>query len=178
MRNLMTGTLVLVLTAPGAAFVQGSNWERFRGPNGLGIASDRDIPVKFDEKENVLWKLALPGLGNSSPIIWGKHLFLQSASADGAQRLLLCIDVDKGKQLWSRGIPASAPPKDRKHKKNTLASSTPVTDGEGVFVPFWDGKDVTMVAYNFTGDLLWTKPLGAGTASTAPAPRRSSSGTS
>jgi outer membrane protein assembly factor BamB len=99
----------------------------------------------------------LPGLGNSSPVIWGKHLFLQTASADGAQRLLLCIDVEKGQELWSRGIAGA---KGTIHTKNSLASSTPVTDGESVFVSFWDGKDIFLVAYNFKGDLLWNKPLG------------------
>jgi outer membrane protein assembly factor BamB len=155
-RFLFTLLLALGFVVP----VSAENWERFRGPNGTGVAPDKNIPVKFDAAENVLWKLALPGLGNSSPIIWGKHLFLQTASADGSQRLLLCIDADKGKELWSRGIPAAPAPKGLKHPKNTLASATPVTDGEAVFVPFWDGKSVFMVAYTFKGDLLWNKPLG------------------
>jgi outer membrane protein assembly factor BamB len=158
---MMRKTLVTLLMVLGLCSRQNlagaENWERFRGPNGLGVAADKDIPVRFNDTENVLWKLPLPGLGNSSPVIWGKHLFLQTASPDGAQRLLQCIDVTAGKELWSRGIPGA---KVKVHDKNTLASSTPVTDGESVFVSFWDGKDIFLVAYNFKGDLLWNKPLG------------------
>jgi outer membrane protein assembly factor BamB len=135
----------------------GENWERFRGPNGRGTAADKNIPVQFDDKENVLWKLPLPGYGNSSPVIWGRHLFLQTASADGSQRLLSCIDVKEGKEIWARGIPGA---KSTIHAKNTLASATPATDGQAVFVPFWDGKEVFLVAYNMKGDLLWNKPMG------------------
>lgn len=161
MRKIVCSLLLtLGLSALQPAFTLAGNWERFRGPNGLGVAADKDIPIQFDDKENVLWKLPLPGLGNSSPIIWEKRLFLQTASADGKQRLLLCIDVASGKELWSRGIPGYTAFEGLKHPRNTLASSTPVTDGEAVFVPFWDGKDVFMVAYNFKGDLLWNKPLG------------------
>jgi outer membrane protein assembly factor BamB len=155
MRTSLFTLLILLGLTP--VFARAENWDRFRGPNGLGIATDKSIPVSFDDKTNVVWKLALPGLGNSSPVIWGKHLFLQTASADGAQRVLQCIDVTQGKELWSRGIPGA---KVKVHDKNTLASSTPVTDGEAVFVSFWDGKDIFLVAYNFKGDLLWNKPFG------------------
>ena len=157
MRKTVFTLLIILGLAPLFATAHAENWDRFRGPNGLGVAADKNIPVSFDERKNVLWKLPLPGLGNSSPIIWGKFLFLQTASADGTQRLLQCIDVTEGKELWSRGIPAA---KVKVHDKNTLASSTPVTDGQAVFVSFWDGKDIFLVAYNFKGDVLWNKPMG------------------
>src|SRR5260221_2861249 len=101
---------LLLLLGLGSFFqgaARGGNWERFRGPNGTGIAADKTIPVQFNTAENVVWKLRLPGRGNSSPVVWGKNLFLQTASADGAQRLLLCIDVTTGKQVWARGIPGA-----------------------------------------------------------------------
>jgi len=154
MRKLLTFILSIPLAA---SIAHAENWARFRGPNGTGVAADKTIPTTFDDKQNVLWKLRLPGLGNSSPIVWGDRLFIQTASKDGSQRLLQCIDVTHGKELWSRGIPSA---KAVIHPKNTFASSTPVTDGESVFIPFWDGKDVFLVAYNFKGDLLWNKPLG------------------
>ena len=157
MRKFLFTLLVLGLGAFSYSRAWGGNWERFRGPNGMGVAADKDIPVQFDDKHNVLWKLALPGHGNSSPVIWGKHLFLQTASRDGSQRVLLCIDVTTGKEIWSPRIPGA---KSTIHAKNTLASATPATDGESVFVPFWDGRDIFLVAYNFKGDLLWKKPLG------------------
>jgi outer membrane protein assembly factor BamB len=149
--------VVLGLSALFTTRAEAANWERFRGPNGRGEAAESDVPVQFDDKHNILWKLRLPGQGNSSPVVWGKHLFAQTAAADGSQRLLLCIDVTKGQEVWSRGIPGA---KSTIHARNTLASASPATDGEAVFVPFWDGKDVFLVAYSFKGDLLWTKPMG------------------
>src|SRR4051794_12341094 len=73
-----------------------AQWARFRGPNGTGVAADKDVPVEFSDTKNVLWKTAIPGAGNSSPIIWGDRVFLESASADGKERLLVCVDALKG----------------------------------------------------------------------------------
>ena len=82
MRKSLFTLLIILGLCPLFARARAENWDRFRGPNGRGVAADKNIPVAFGDTENVLWKLALPGLGNSSPVIWGKHLFLQSASAD------------------------------------------------------------------------------------------------
>ncbi len=132
-------------------------WDRFRGPNGTGMSDDKDVPLTFGANENLLWKVALPGAGNSSPIVWGKHLFLHSASDDGKQRSLLCIDTADGKTRWQKSIPAG-PAKIR--ADSSLASSTPTTDGKAVYVAFWDGKDILVSAYDFQGEKLWSRNLG------------------
>src|SRR5689334_21015501 len=100
----------------------GEPWPRFRGPNGTGICGDKDVPVQWNGKDGLLWQTGIPGTGNSSPVVWGNRLFLESASADGKERLLLCLDTADGKILWSRAVPGA---RARKHPKNTLASSTP-----------------------------------------------------
>jgi outer membrane protein assembly factor BamB len=133
------------------------NWERFRGPNGSGISNDKNIPLKFNATDGVLWKSRIPGDGNSSPIVWGDRLFVHYASLDGAERFLLCIDAITGKQLWERSIPGT---KAKIRTDSSLASATPTTDGEAVFVPFWNGEDIIMLAYNFKGDKLWERNLG------------------
>ncbi len=155
MRRLFTLPVGLCLFAALPAFA--GNWERFRGPNGGGTAQDKDIPITFDEKSGILWKLAIPGIGNSSPVVWGKQLFLQTSAPDGSERSLVCVDVEKREIMWTRSVPAQKSPT---HSKNTLASSTPATDGESVFVAFWDGKEVAMAAYSMKGDFLWNKNLG------------------
>jgi outer membrane protein assembly factor BamB len=132
-------------------------WDRFRGPNGTGTSDDKDIPLTFGPDKNMLWKVALPGAGNSSPIIWGKHLFLHSTSKDGKQRSLLCLDTADGKIRWEKSIPAASV---KIRADSSLASSTPTTDGKAVYVSFWDGKDIQIVAYDFQGAMLWTKNLG------------------
>jgi outer membrane protein assembly factor BamB len=132
-------------------------WDRFRGPNGTGTTDDKDIPLTFGANENLIWKVALPGAGNSSPVVWGERLFLQSAGDDDKQRSLLCLDTADGTIRWQKSIPAE-PAKIR--ADSSLASSTPTTDGKAVYVSFWDGKDILVAAYDFRGIALWSKNLG------------------
>lgn len=157
-RSGLRSLLLLCTVAACAAPASAANWDRFRGPNGTGTASDKDIPVQWSAKENILWKVPLPGPGNASPIIWGNRLFLQCASADGKQRQLVCMNASDGKVLWTRSAPGSTA---HTHQKNTLASSTPATDGERVYVLFWDGTDVAVHAYDFEGNPHWQQGLGA-----------------
>src|SRR5882757_11184474 len=118
-----------------------SDWPRFRGPNGTGVSSDTGIPVAFGEKQNLLWKVAIPGNGNSSPIVSKQRIFLQSASSDGSQRMIYCLDLSNGNTLWSQPVAATAVPT---HNKNTLASSTAVADGHRIYMPFWDGHNLSV----------------------------------
>jgi outer membrane protein assembly factor BamB len=133
-------------------------WERFRGPNGTGTTDDKDVPLTFGAHENVIWKVALPGAGNSSPVVWGKHLFLQTASNDGKQRSLLCLDTTDGAIRWQKSISAESA---KIRADSSLASSTPTTDGKAVYVSFWDGKRILISAYDFQGAALWSKDLGS-----------------
>ena len=151
----MTFAWLLITTLAGLAHAD--NWERFRGPNGSGTSPDKNIPLTFGPAKNVLWKVELPGVGNSSPIIWGKHLFVHAAASDGKSRSLLCLDTADGKIRWQKSIPGAAA---KIRPDSSLASSTPTTDGEAVYVSFWDGKDVHVAAYDFQGEKLWTKELG------------------
>src|SRR3954447_24335493 len=84
------------------AIAPAADWPRFRGPNGTGVAADATIPVAFKEGDGIQWKIPLPGKGNSSPVISRGKLFLQSASTNGSERMLLCLDAITGKTLWSR----------------------------------------------------------------------------
>ncbi len=133
------------------------NWPRFRGPNGTGVAHDKDIPVKFDASSGILWKVPMPGPANASPIVWDKYVFVHSATPDGDKRVLTCLNVKDGQTVWTRAIPAAKAPI---NPRNTLASSTPATDGQIVVNAFWDGKEILLTAYDFTGKQLWQKNLG------------------
>lgn len=150
----------LIVGLLGAVFCAGiiaSPWPRFRGPNGTGVAAEADIPVRWDEQRGILWKTEIPGFGNSSPVVWGERLFLQSAAADGSERRLLCLSAKDGRVLWSQsaaGRPA------RMHARNTLASSTPAVDGERVYAVFWDGTELALQAFGLDGKQQWRQPLG------------------
>src|SRR5262245_66353788 len=100
------GLCALVLLAASLT-VNGGTWPRFRGPNGVGTADGQNIPVEFDAQKNMLWKTPIPGVGTSSPVVWEQHVFLHSASKDGKERLLLCLDVATGKIHWQRAFPAA-----------------------------------------------------------------------
>jgi outer membrane protein assembly factor BamB len=141
------------------------NWPRFRGINGMGVSDDKDIPIRFDQQDGVLWKVAMPGPGNSSPVVWGDRVLLQSSSSDGKQRVLMCLDAARGRALWSRSIAAR---KAHINPKNSWASSTPATDGDIVVNAFWDGKDVSLAAYDFQGKRLWLHNLGLFTSQHGP----------
>ncbi len=155
--------LVLGLGCALTAAARAGNWPRFRGPNGTGIAADKDIPVHWTESSGVLWKTELPGAGHSSPVVWGDRLFIESATAK--ERLLLCVRVTDGKLLWSKAMAGGTA---RKHPKSSFASSTPATDGDRVYAVFWDGRDVWMLAYDFAGKQLWKRDLGPFTSQHGP----------
>src|SRR5262249_549771 len=122
-------------------------------------------PITFGEKENTLWKLDVPGVGHSSPVIWGDNLFLQSSSKDGKQRWLISVDTKEGKIRWTTTIPGATA---KTHQRNSLASSPPATDGERVYSLFWDGDKITLFAHDFKGKEVWKQNLGTFTSQHGP----------
>ena len=149
-------TLALGVLLAAAATAGADNWPRFRGANGTGVAADKGIPARWGAGD-ILWKVELPGVGHSSPVVWGDRLFLETGGAKGDGRTLLCLDANTGKPLWSRAAPGGSA---TKHPRNSFASSTPATDGRRVYAVFWDGRDVSLLAYDMEGKPLWKRDLG------------------
>jgi outer membrane protein assembly factor BamB len=143
------------LTALAAA--NGDDWTRFRGPNGTGTSTDTSIPVQFKDGDGILWKVALPGKGNSSPIVSRGKVFTQSASDNGGQRMLLCLDAASGQTLWNATLPGG---QSKMHQHNTLASSTPTVDGERVYAMWWTGTGMVLTAHDYDGHFQWQYDLG------------------
>jgi outer membrane protein assembly factor BamB len=137
-----------VLPAHGAE----RQWPRFRGPGGQGETEQTGLPTTWDKNgRNIRWRAKVTGRGNSSPIVWGDHIFLTSATDKGRERFLLCYRLQDGKLLWSRQAP-SIPPEPQVRDKNGFASSTPVTDGERVIAFL---GSCGLVCFDFNGNLLW-----------------------
>ena len=155
---MRTCLIALLVACP--AFAE--DWSRFRGPNGTGVSADTSIPTKWS-KEDVLFRAEIPGSGHSSPIVVGKRVFLLSATDDA--RLVLCYDATGGKKLWEKSVGGEV---GRTHAKSSLASSTPCSDGERLYCAFWDGKRVSLHAYDLEGKALWTKDLGRFTSQHGP----------
>lgn len=158
----MRYTLILMVCSSlawPASDPQERTWSRFRGHAAAGI-SLVPIPTRWD-KANTLWQTPIEGQGHGSPIVWENKLFLPTSSSDGSRRLLIRLNATTGKVEWSQTLPGNTAPR---HRKNSLASSTPTTDGQMVYLCTWDGRDIAVVAYDFAGQLQWQTPLGSITA--------------
>src|SRR5689334_20594303 len=75
----------------------GENWPQFRGPSGDGISDAKDLPVTFSETENLRWKTPIHDKGWSSPVVLNNQIWLTTATADGKELYVLCVELDTGK---------------------------------------------------------------------------------
>ena len=177
-----------------------NNWPGFRGPKSLPVSDNPNLPDRWSKTDNVEWVAEVPGVGWSSPVVWGRNIFLTAATSEQAmkqpslgtefsneylaelraqglsseevnERLyardrempheiviglnLYCYDLEDGKLLWERQIYHGNPLGGR-HRKNSFASETPVTDGENVYVYF---TQLGLYAYDRNGKQVWATPL-------------------
>lgn len=146
------------LVAPAAE----ANWPQWRGPSSQGYSDDQRVPLAWDEKQNLLWKADLPGRGNSTPIVWGERIFLTSASNDGNERYVLCLQAADGKIIWQQTASKGVTP-GKTHAWNGFASSSCATDGTHVYAFFGTPG---LFCYDLDGKLVWKHSFGTFTAST------------
>ena len=161
-----------------AALAADLNWPQFRGPDAGGVAAGAPpLEWNVESGKNIRWKTEIPGLGHSSPVIWGDRIVLTSAvPATGESKLkvglygditpvkgepaqsfnVYCLDRKTGKILWQR-VAVSEQPKIMRHPKSTHANPTPATDGKHLVVFF--GSE-GLFTYNLKGKLLWKKDFG------------------
>jgi outer membrane protein assembly factor BamB len=179
------GFLIGVLLVPGlaASAADGdavnerlNNWPHWRGPEANGRAPHADPPVKWDESTNVKWKVEIPGHGVSTPIVWGRQIFLPTAIDTGRvvegatkpedqperpfgikfpntiqKHAILCLDRETGKTLWERTAVESLPIEGH-HGDSSFASASPVTDGRRLYVSFGSGG---IFCFDLSGQLQW-----------------------
>ena len=171
--------LLLVWLIPISGHAQ---WAQFRGPNAGDVGDDPALPVTWNETDNVVWTIDIPGLSWSSPVVWEDTIFVTSAISageepdpipglydpgeeNGATRssqshrwVVYNIDFHTGAVRWVRELHSGAPTIAR-HIKNSFASETPVTDGRRVYVYF--GSAGVVGALNMSGEMVWRAELGA-----------------
>jgi outer membrane protein assembly factor BamB len=123
-------------------------WPQFRGPNSSGLGKGNP-PVQFGPEKNVRWKTALKS-GLSSPVVWNKRIFLTEFDREKKSLATVCIDRGTGKVLWRRIITPEAI--EKVHQVSSPAGSTPVTDGERVYVYF---GSYGLLCYDMEGNLKW-----------------------
>ena len=174
-------TTAIFHTTAGAS---GTNWPQWRGPSGSGISSEKNLPANWSPTRNIKWKSPIAGRGHSSPIVWGKRVFLTTAiegpaipgakavkhmigdqeflhpDSIGADRKhqfkVICLDSETGKVLWQQ-IAFEGTPYDNRHRKSSYAASTPATDGKYIYAFF--GTE-GLFAYDMKGKLAWKADLG------------------
>jgi outer membrane protein assembly factor BamB len=144
--------LLLALSLP--AMRGAENWPQFRGPDGTGHSDARGLPLQWSETRNVVWKTAIHDRGWSSPVIYGKQIWLTSASKDGRELFVLCIDRDSGKILRDWKLFDVAQPQ-FVHPFNTPASPTPVIEAGRVYITF--GAAGTAAIDTNTFRVLWER---------------------
>jgi outer membrane protein assembly factor BamB len=128
----------------------GENWPHWRGPTMNGVANERGVPVTWTATENVTWKLALPDLSGSTPIIWNDRIFLNVA--EGTELHLVCVDRNKGTELWKAHLGTG----NAKVRKQNMSSPSPVTDGTDVWVMTGTG---ILKAFDFAGKEIWARDI-------------------
>jgi outer membrane protein assembly factor BamB len=159
------------------------NWPQWRGPAGLGVSAEADYAEEWGPDTNIAWKTPVPGRGLSSPIVWGDRLFIttsiegapvrgrkapdhldfkhqpgylhpDSVGVDYRQTLkVLAYDTRTGQLAWERTA-FSGLMYDNRHRRNTYASPSMVTDGSTVYAFF---EAAGLYAYDFDGKLLWKR---------------------
>jgi outer membrane protein assembly factor BamB len=133
----------------------GGNWPAWRGPEGTGNCSEQSLPLKWSTNENVRWRIPLPAAGNSSPIVWGDHVFVTQAVPEERRRTLMCFDRATGKLRWQSGVTYTEP--EPTQEDNPYCAGTPATDGQHVFACFGSAG---VYAYDFEGKEVWRRDLG------------------
>ena len=130
-------------------------WPSWRGPSGQGYVVGSGYPDRWSDSENVLWKVAVPGAGNSSPIVWDDRIFLTTAEEGGGRLSLLSYRRSDGKLLWKTAVQQKGI--ERGHGKNGHASATPITDGQLIYASFGTHG---LVAMDFDGKIVWQSEVG------------------
>jgi len=157
-----------------SAVCPGADWSGFRGPTGMGVSEDTNVPLTWSDTKNIKWKIKLPGPGSSSPIVYGDTVFVtcysgygteetRSAEMKDLKRHLICVHRNTGKEIWSKTVAATLPEDSYRGNiaEHGYASNTPATDGERVYAFF--GK-TGVLAFDMKGEQLWQESVGTSSA--------------
>jgi outer membrane protein assembly factor BamB len=127
-----------------------ANWPQWRGPANDGVSTETNVPTKWGEKDNIAWKLKLPGMGGSTPAVWGDRIFLTTQDEGGIA--LMCVGTD-GKELWRRPVgPGGRDKLGPGRDEANGASASPSTDGKHVWAFAGSGE---LACFDFDGKEEW-----------------------
>ena len=130
-------------------------WPRWRGPSGQGHVTGTDYTDTWSPKDHVQWRVQVPGLGHSSPVVWRDNIFLTTATEDGATVSMMAFRRSDGMRLWQTVVPSSGV--EHVYWKNSRASATPTTDGQLIYASFGTHG---LAAFDMSGKIVWHRKLG------------------
>ena len=136
-------------------YAEDEYWNQFRGPNGDGRSKTQNLPLEFTESQNVRWKIPIHDQGWSSPVVWGKQIWLTTAREDGTELFAVCIDLDSGKMIHDIKVFDVADPQSEHPGLNSHASPTPIIEKGRIYVHF--GTYGTACLDTETGRKLWER---------------------
>ena len=141
---------VLALSVLTTLAIDADDWPQWRGPDANSVAKAGAYPTKFSPTENVIWKVKLPGVGSSTPMVLGEQIFVTCGNEgrDG----VLAYDW-KGEVLWQKTLGTE---RSGKHKNGSGANSSPITDGKNIIVYFKSG---TVASLTLDGKVNWQTNL-------------------
>lgn len=136
------------------------NWGHWRGPTGNGAALEGQPPTEWSSTKNVKWKIAIPGRGSSSPVVWDNKVFITTAvPVDSNNRNgklafeILCLNRANGDIVWKKTA-VEAKPHEGTHQTNGYASASPCTDGQHVYAHFGSRG---LYCYTMDGEFVWKR---------------------
>jgi len=178
------GILVIIFISVNGVFSQEkikgyeNNWPQWRGPEATGAALKGNPPTEWSETKNVKWKIAIPGKGHATPIVWGDQMFVSTAvekdpsntpsseppktgmNANKTDKVykfeVFCIDRKSGKVLWEKVVDEEVP-LEATHELGSWASNSAVTDGKNVYA-FFGSRG--LYCLDFKGNVKWERKFG------------------
>ncbi|MCA8988100.1 MAG: PQQ-binding-like beta-propeller repeat protein, partial [Planctomycetaceae bacterium] len=146
--------LCLTVSGSGRTFAADQGWTEFRGPAGTGHASEATPPLQWSETEHVAWKTEIPMRGWSSPVVDGNEVWMTTASEDGKQMYVLCLNASTGEWIHNELMFTNEMPNEI-HVTNSYASPTPTIEGNRIYVHF--GAYGTTCLDRQTAKKLWER---------------------
>ena len=152
-RILILGGLLAAVAAQAAG---DDVWPRLRGPNGGGISQADTVPIQWTTND-YNWTMKLPGVGHSSPVVWGNRLFVTCGDSATGKRIILCLEAATGRTRWQRDYQSKT---FGQNGDNSYATATPAADAAGIVVTWTTPDEVVLLALDNDGRESWRRDLG------------------
>lgn len=150
----MTRSLLLLSALCVVSSLAAVNWPELRGPLRNGHALDANPPLSWSETNHIVWKTAIHDLGWSSPVVWGKQIWLTTATTNGREMYAVCVDAETGRVVLDVKV-FDTPEPEYISSINSYASPTSAIEADRVYVHY--GTYGTACLGTQNGKVLWSR---------------------